>query len=181
MCIRDSIAKGVPEVQDYFLFNGGFGGSGGGASPMAMAGFVLKPWSERTRSTNQVLQQELQPKMSQVTGLNVFALVPPSLPSAGGGAGGGEFIIGGVGELSQLAELADQILQKAMESKRFIFLDKDLKIDKPQIEVNVDRDKAATLGIDMRTLAADMAAMLSGGYSNRFAMQNRSYLSLIHI
>ena len=169
-----TIAKGVPEVQDYFLFNGGFGG-GGGASPMAMAGFVLKPWSERSRSTNAVLQQELQPKMGQVSGLNIFALVPPSLPSAGGD-GGGEFIIGGVGELSQLAELADQILMKAMASKRFIFLDKDLKIDKPRIEVNIDRDKAASLGIDMRTLAADMAAMLSGGYTNRFAMQNRSYL-----
>ncbi|RZA28969.1 MAG: multidrug efflux protein, partial [Lysobacteraceae bacterium] len=170
-----AIAKSVPEVQDYFLFNGGFGGSGGGASPMAMAGFVLKPWSERDKSTNAVLQQELQPKMSQVTGLNVFALVPPSLPSAGGD-GGGEFIIGGVGELSQLSELADGILAKAMESKRFIFLDKDLKIDKPRIEVQIDRDKAATLGIDMRTLAADMSAMLAGGYVNRFAMQNRSYL-----
>ena len=169
------IAKGVPEVENYFLFNGGFGGSGGGASPMAMAGFVLKPWSERSRSTNQVLQQDLQPKISQVTGLNVFALIPPALPSAGGD-GGGEFIVGGVGDLSQLSELADAILQKAMASKRFIFLDKDLKIDKPQVEVNIDRDKAATLGIDMRTLAADMAAMLSGGYSNRFAMQNRSYL-----
>src|SRR5690606_7716768 len=52
------IADGVPEVQDYFLFNGGFGGNGGGASPMAMAGFVLKPWSERDRSTKQVLEQE---------------------------------------------------------------------------------------------------------------------------
>ncbi|HJR72416.1 MAG TPA: efflux RND transporter permease subunit [Luteimonas sp.] len=169
------IAKGVPEVDGFFLFNGGFGASGGGASPMAMAGFVLKPWSERDKSTNAVLQQELQPKMSQVTGLNVFALVPPSLPSAGGD-GGGEFIIGGVGELSQLSELADAILAKAYESKRFIFLDKDLKIDKPRIEVQIDRDKAATLGIDMRTLAADMSAMLSGGYTNRFAMQNRSYL-----
>lgn len=171
-----AMAKQVPEVQDYFLFNGGFGGSGGGASPMAMAGFVLKPWSQRDRSTNAVLQQELQPKMSEVSGLNVFALVPPSLPSAGGDGGGGEFIIGGVGELSQLNELADSILQKAMASKRFIFLDKDLKIDKPRIEVEIDRDKAATLGIDMRTLAADMSAMLSGGYTNRFAMQNRSYL-----
>lgn len=168
------IAKTVPEVQDYFLFNGGFGG-GGGASPSAMAGFVLKPWSQRDRSTNAVLQQELQPKMSQVTGLNIFALVPPSLPSAGGGGGGGEFVIGGVGELAQLSELADAILQKAMASKRFIFLDKDLKIDKPRIEVNIDRDKAATLGIDMRTLAADMSAMLAGGYSNLFSMQNRAY------
>ncbi|MCL6710709.1 efflux RND transporter permease subunit [Pseudoxanthomonas sp. z9] len=170
-----TIAKGVPEIQDYFLFNGGFGGSGGGASPSAMAGFVLKPWSQRERSTKAVLEQELQPKMSGVSGLNVFALVPPSLPSAGGD-GGGEFIIGGVGELSQLNELADTILQKAMASKRFIFLDKDLKIDKPRIEVEINRDKAASLGIDMRTLAADMSAMLSGGYTNRFAMQNRSYL-----
>lgn len=169
------LAKTVDEVDGYFLFNGGFGGSGGGASPMAMAGFVLKPWSERDRSTKQVLEQTLQPGMSQVTGLNVFALVPPSLPSAGGD-GGGEFIIGGVGELSQLSELADAILARAMESKRFIFLDKDLKIDKPRIEVVVDRDKAAGLGIDMRTLAADTSALLSGGYTNRFAMQNRSYL-----
>ncbi|NLW97178.1 MAG: MMPL family transporter, partial [Xanthomonadaceae bacterium] len=98
-----------------------------------------------------------------------------SLPSAGGD-GGGEFIIGGVGDLAQLDELADAILQRAMESRRFIFLDKDLKIDKPRIEVHIDRDKAASLGIDMRTLAADMSAMLSGGYTNRFAMQNRSYL-----
>jgi multidrug efflux pump len=142
---------------------------------MAMAGFVLKPWSERERSTKSVLEQTLQPQISQVTGLNVFALVPPSLPSAGGDGGGGEFIIGGVGELSQLSELADAILGKAYASKRFIFLDKDLKIDKPRIEVNIDRDKAASLGIDMRTLAADMAALLSGGYTNRFAMQNRSY------
>ena len=169
------LAAEVPEVQDYFLFNGGFGASGGGASPMAMAGFVLRPWSERDRSTKQVLDQDLQPRISEVAGLNTFALVPPSLPSAGGD-GGGEFIIGGVGELAQLSELADAILQRAMDSRRFIFLDKDLKIDKPRIEVEIDRDKAATLGIDMRTLAADMAAMLSGGYTNRFAMQNRSYL-----
>jgi len=171
----DRIAREIPEIQDYFLFNGGFGTTGGGASPLAMAGFVLKPWSGRDRSTNAVLQQELQPKMAEIAGLNVFALVPPSLPSAGGD-GGGEFIIGGVGDLSQLSELADRILEKAMASKRFIFLDKDLKIDKPQIEVHIDREKAASLGIDMRTLAADMAAMLSGGYTNRFAMQNRSYL-----
>src|SRR5690606_26090423 len=109
------IAQGIPEVQDYFLFNGGFGGSGGGASPMAMAGFVLKPWSERDRSTKAVLEQELQPKISAVTGLNTFALVPPSLPSAGGD-GGGEFIIGGVGDLAQLSELADEILGRAMAS-----------------------------------------------------------------
>lgn len=166
-----AIAKEVPEVQNYFLFNGS---GGGGASNSAIAGFVLKPWSERDRSTKQVLEQSLQPKISEVTGLNVFALIPPALPSAGGD-GGSEFIIGGIGSLQQLQELADAVLAKAYASKRFIFLDKDLKIDKPRIEVQIDRDKAASLGIDMRTLSADMSAMLSGGYANRFAMQNRSY------
>jgi multidrug efflux pump len=167
--------RSIPEIKETFLINGGMGGGGGGASPNAMAGFVLKPWSQRTRSTNQVLQQDLQPKLSQITGLKVFAMVPPSLPSAGGGGGGGEFIIGGVGSLQQLSDLSDAILAKAYASKRFIFLDKDLKINKPRIEVNIDRDKAASLGIDMRTLAADMSAMLAGGYSNLFSMQNRSY------
>jgi multidrug efflux pump len=168
-------AKEVPEIENFFLFNGGFGGSGGGASPSAMAGFALTPWSQRDRSTNQVLQQEMQPRFEAITGLKMFSMVPPSLPSAGGGAGGGEFIIGGVGSLEQLSALSDAILDKAYASKRFIFLDKDLKIDKPRIEVDIDRDKAATLGIDMRTLAADMSAMLAGGYSNLFSMQNRSY------
>ncbi len=167
----NAITKEVPEVQNYFLFNGGFGG----ASNTAIAGFVLKPWSERSRSTKQVLEQSLQPKISEVTGLNVFALIPPALPTAGGGGGGGEFIIGGIGSLEQLQELSDAVLAKAYASKRFIFLDKDLKIDKPRIEVQIDRDKAASLGIDMRTLSADMSAMLSGDYANRFAMQNRSY------
>ena len=168
----NAIVGELPEVDNFFLFNGGFGGMGGSNS--AMGGFVMKPWSERDRSTNQILQQELQPKLSEITGLNIFAMIPPSLPTAGGD-GGGEFLIGGVGGLEQLSELADQILARAYESRRFIFLDKDLKIDKPRIEVQIDRDKAAMLGIDMRTLSADMAAMLAGGYTNRFAMQNRSY------
>src|SRR5690606_24676765 len=64
----DRIAREIPEIQDYFLFNGGFGTTGGGASPLAMAGFVLKPWSGRDRSTNAVLQQELQPKMAEIAG-----------------------------------------------------------------------------------------------------------------
>lgn len=164
----------IPEKQNFFLFNGGFASGGGGSASGAFAGVAMKPWSERTRSTNQVLQQELQPKISQIAGLNMFVFQPPPLPTAGGNAPI-EFVIGGVGSLEELQGVADEILGKAYASKRFIFIDKDLKIDKPRIDVLVDRDKAALLGIDMRTLAADMAAMLSGGYTNRFALENRSY------
>ena len=63
-------------------------------------------------------------------------------------------MVGGIGSLEQLQGLADEILGRAMASKRFIFIDKDLKIDKPRIDVQIDRDKAAMLGIDMQTLAS---------------------------
>ena len=161
----------IDEISDVFLINGGMGPGSGMA---AIAGFIFEPWSERSRSANQVLQQDLQPKLAELAGLNFFAQVPPSLPTAGGG-GGGEFVIGGIGSSEQLSELADAILERAQASRRFIFLDTDLKIDSPRIEVQVDREKAAMMGIDMRTLAADLSAMLAGGYVNRFAMENRSY------
>ena len=52
-----------------------------------------------------------------------------------------EFVVGGIGSLEQLNGIADEILEKARASKRFFFIDKDLKIDKPRIDVLVDHAK----------------------------------------
>ena len=168
------IAEDVPEVDNIFQING-FGGGGGGSTNSAIGGFVLKPWSERERSTKQVLEQDIQPRIGEIAALNSFAVIPPALPTAGGGGTPVEFIVGGTGSLEVIQELAGEILGRAYGSGKFIFLNSDLKIDKPRVEILVDRDKAALLGIDMRTLSTDMAAMLSGGYANRFALENRSY------
>jgi multidrug efflux pump len=86
-----------------------------------------------------------------------------------------EFVIGGTAPLESLQEVSEDVLSAARESSKFIFLNSDLKIDKPRAEVVVDRDKAALLGINMQQLGADLAAMLSGGYVNRFSLENRSY------
>ncbi|MDZ3823501.1 MAG: efflux RND transporter permease subunit, partial [Pseudoxanthomonas sp.] len=168
------IAEDVPEVDNIFQING-FGGGGGGSTNSAIGGFVLKPWSERERSTKQVLEQDIQPRIGEIAALNSFAVIPPALPTAGGGGTPVEFIVGGTGSLEVIQELAGEILGRAYGSGKFLFLNTDLKIDKPRVEILVDRDKAALLGIDMRTLSTDMAAMLSGGYANRFALENRSY------
>ncbi|MFC4728050.1 efflux RND transporter permease subunit [Coralloluteibacterium thermophilus] len=169
------IAEETPEVSNFFLINGGMGGAGGGATTNAIAGFVLEPWGQRERTTQQVLDQDITPRIGAISGLNTFAAIPPALPTAGGGGTPINFVVGGIGPLENLQELADEILQRAQASGRFIFLDTDLKIDKPRIDVVVDREKAALLGIDMRTLGADLASMLAGGYTNRFALDNRSY------
>ena len=168
-----AIANGLPEKENYFLMNGVGGGGSAVGTNTAISGIVLKPWAERGRSTKQVIE-EVQQKAGQIAGLQNAVFAPPPLPTGGMGFPV-EFVVAGTQPVQALNEVAGEILQRGLASRKFIFLDTDLKIDKPQIHVEVDRDKAALLGIDMRGLGNDLAAMMSGGYVNRFSMESRSY------
>jgi multidrug efflux pump len=168
-----TIANAIPEKENYFLMNGLGGGGSAVGTNTAISGIVMKPWSERERTTKQVIE-EVQQKTGQVAGLMNAVFAPPSLPTGGMGFPV-EFVIASTQPVQALNDAAGDILQRGYASKKFIFLDTDLKIDKPQIHIEVDRDKAALLGIDMRQLGNDLSAMMSGGYVNRFSMESRSY------
>ena len=71
--------------------------------------------------------------------------------------------------------MAQKFLQDARASGLFIFLDTDLKIDKPQAVVEIDRNKAALLGLKMSDVGSALSAMLGGGYVNYFGLDGRSY------
>ena len=158
----------VPEIDNVFIINGS------GGTNNAIAGIVLAPWDERERSTQAVLENAIQPFMESQPGLSSFALVPPSLPSPGGGTPV-EFIIGSTQPFEAINEVANNIVGKAMQSGRFIFVDTDLSIDRPKQTVKIDREKAALMGVSMQQLAADMGSLLSGADAGRFALDNRSY------
>jgi multidrug efflux pump len=64
---------------------------------------------------------------------------------------------------------------KANASGMFMYVDTDLKIDKPQTVVEFDRDKAAQLGLTMADVGGSLASMLGGGYVNYFSLSGRSY------
>jgi multidrug efflux pump len=112
--------------------------------------------------------------MERIPGLNIFALVPPSLPGGGGGAPV-EFVIRSTEPAENMQEVANEIVGRAMASGRFIFIDGDLKLDKPRTEIRIDREKAALMGVDMQNLSMDLAALFSGGPAGRFSLENRSY------
>jgi len=171
----DTIAEDLPELENLFLLNGVGGGGSAVSTNTAIAGFVLKPWTERERSSQEVLNEVINPRIGKIAGLQVAAFIPPALPTGGGGGFPVEFVIGGTAPVESLNEVAGAVMGAAQNSKKFIFLNSDLKINKPRTEVVIDRDKAALLGIDMQSLSADMAAMLSGGFANRFSLENRSY------
>jgi len=153
----------VPETKHTFQLTEAFGG---------FSGMGLKPWSERKRTTDQILG-EVFGKVGAVPGLRVIATTPPPLP--GGGQFPLEFIIASTAEPRELLDFANRLVAKAVESKLFMFADSDLKYDMPQTEVVFDRDKVASLGLNLQQVGADLGTLLSGNYVNRFSIQGRSY------
>ncbi|MFN0066641.1 MAG: efflux RND transporter permease subunit, partial [Limisphaerales bacterium] len=140
-------------------------------------GMVTKPWEQRDRSVFQMLP-EVQGRLNQVPGLEVYALTPSALP--GGSNFPVEFVIASTADASQLLEFANQIAMKCMTDPAaqglFWFPPiVDLKIDQPQSEIVIDREKVAALGLSLAQVGADLASALGGNYVNRFNIDGRSY------
>jgi multidrug efflux pump len=138
----------------------------------SIAGMVLQPWDMRTKTANQ-LQPVLQQELSQIAGERIVAFQPPPLPGSIGLPV--QFVIGTTEPFQRLNEVAQQFLQAALQSGMFIFLDCDLKVDNPQGNVIIDRDKTAQLGLKMSDVGGALASLLGGGYVNYFSMSGRSY------
>ena len=75
----------------------------------------------------------------------------------------------------RLNEVSRAFLGEAQKSGMFMFIDTDLKYDLPQSVIEIDRDKAAQLGLTMSQVGASLGSLLGGGYVNYFSMQTRSY------
>jgi multidrug efflux pump len=152
-----------PESDSIFQITSPSGGFGG---------MVTKPWSQRTKTAQQLLVESVGP-LSKIPGIRVIPLTPPPLP--GGGNFPVEFVITSAMEPRQLDEFAKQLVGKAFASGLFIFADSDLKFDQPQAEVVFDRDKLRSQGVDLTQAGQDLSTMLGGDYVNRFSIQGRSY------
>jgi multidrug efflux pump len=138
-----------------------------------MGGVVLKPWGERKRTVFQVTP-EVQEKLSRIPGIRAMVISPPSLP--GGGQFPVEFVIASTADPKDILPLAQQLQLKAAQSGMFAFPPIiDTKIDQPEVELAMDRDKVAALGLNMATVGADLGALVGGNYVNRFSLDGRSY------
>jgi multidrug efflux pump len=134
---------------------------------------VVKPWQERQRTIFEIMP-EVAMKVQGVTGIRVLPVTPPALP--GGGQFPVEFVIASTAELDQILEFAKKIQMAATQSKMFAFPPLiDVKIDQPQSEIVIDRDKVADMGLNLQQVGGDLAAMMGGNYVNRYNIAGRSY------
>jgi len=157
------VYRALPEAASIFQLTFPTGGFGG---------FVTKPWSERTKTTEQLLMEVAGP-LSQIPGIRAIPLTPPPLP------GGGDFpvdlVIASAAEPAQLRDFSAQLVAKAFASGLFIFADADMKFDQPQTEVVFDRDKLRSQGVSLSQAGLDLSTLVGGDYVNRFSIQGRSY------
>jgi multidrug efflux pump len=160
--IRD-IAMKHPELQHIFQVM---------APNNIFSGLVLKPWDQR-KTGAVALTQTFTQELSQVAGAQIGVFPPPSLPGAFGLPI--QVAIGTTQPFEQLQPVADAFLGEALKSGAFMFLMSDLKINFPEGTIEIDRNKAAQLGMSMTDVGNALASLLGGGYVNYFSLAGRSY------
>lgn len=160
------IGKSMPEYMQMFQL------TGVPTTNAGIGGVVVKDWGDRKRSAHEI-QTDLQAKWNNIAGVRVAAFQFPSLPGASGLPI--QFVINTTEPFENLNQVAQQVMAKALASGKFYFVDNDLKLDKPQSTLVVDRDKIATLGMTQADVGSALGAALGGGYVNYFSISGRSY------
>jgi multidrug efflux pump len=161
--VNEGLQK-IPETRFTFqITNPGFGFWGDG----------LLPWNERKRTAAQILP-DVQKMLATIPGIQTFAIIPPALP--GGGQFPVEFILSSTADASEILGFAKDLADKAGKSGVFFFPPLiDTKIDQPETEIVIDREKVAQLGLSLQTVAQDLASAVGGNFVNRFSAGGRSY------
>lgn len=164
--VRDMFMK-FPETDHIFQVDG---------SPSlnsAMIGMVLKPWDQRSRTSNE-LQPLIQQELDKIAGAKTAAFQLPSLPGGGGGLPI-QFVITTTESFNNLNDVLTNFLDKVNKSGFFAYVDPDLKIDQVQTKIMLDRDKISEFGLTMQDIGSSLTSSLSEGYVNYFDYAGRSY------
>jgi multidrug efflux pump len=160
------IYDSFPQMNRYFMALGASGNN------TLISGMILKPWSQR-KLTQMQLTPMVQEKLNSITGLQLAAFALPSLPGSQGLPV--MFVITSTDNYLEMRSVAIKLEQKAMQSGLFLYMDKDLKYDEPQIKIIINRNKAQSMGINMATIGDTLSTMLSENYVNWFEMDGYSY------
>ncbi len=143
-----------------------------GSSNSGFLVLTLAPWDERQRSQQQIVAQ-VEQSMREVPGVRVFTGQPNSLGIRGAGSGL-QFAIAG-NSYARLGDAAVRIVDELEKDDRFIQPRLSTDTTQPQLSVEIDRERASDLGIDISGLAEAMQAMLDGRKVGSVFIEDRSY------
>lgn len=150
-----------------------FSSNQGGSSNVGFLGMIMSPWAQREPTTAQVTEA-LQVELEKIGAIRPAVIVPPALPTPGQGYPI-EFVLKSTADPQSIYEIGNELVGAAMQTGKFMFLAPNLRIDRPEVGIEINREKAALMGVDMRTLVNDLSTLLSTAEANRFSYAGRSY------
>jgi multidrug efflux pump len=168
----EEMTKGVPEIHTMFAVVAP-GLDRPNPVNLGVAFAVLKPWAERERS-QQAITKELGPKL--FGGLPGALSFTKALPALGQPlfAKSVEYVIYGT-TYEDLQMKVGKMMGKLREYPGITALDTDLKLNKPQLSVKIDRDKASALGVSMDTIGHTLETLLGGFDVTRYKHEGKQY------
>lgn len=169
----EDIYEAVPEQKRFFKIIG-FGGV------TRVIGFVgLKPWNERERSAQQIAQSLFQ-AFSDIAGLMAFPITRPPLGQGHFGQPV-SFVVQSTGTWEELDATVSKLLAKITENSQLTNPDSDLKLNKPELRVDINREKVAVVGASVDTVGRTLETMLGGRNVTRFKMGTEQYDVIVQI
>jgi len=167
----EQIIGKTPEAQGYFTIIGGFAGG----VNRAFVGVILKDWSERHRSVQQLVGA-LFPQLFGIAGIQAF----PYSPGALGFSQPVQFVVQNP-DIARLAQAMDTLVPQARAIKGLTNIDTDLRFNKPELRVNFDRDRAEDLGVPVRDVAAALQTFLGGRRVSTFTRNDKLYYVMVQL
>ena len=138
----------------------------------------LKLWDERERKAHQITAS-LAPKLFALPGVMAFPINPPSLGQSFRNPPL-QFVVQ-ANSYEALDQMVTKLLAKARESRAIANPDSDLRLNKPQLSVEIDREKAAAVGVDVETIGRTLETLLGGRQVTRFKREGKQYDVIVQL
>ncbi|MCE3006722.1 MAG: efflux RND transporter permease subunit, partial [Rickettsiales bacterium] len=139
----------------------------------------LTPWDDRQRSSQEIIAS-ISPQLFGIAGTLNFAINPASLGQSGRSQPV-EFVVQTTESYEDLDGIVAQLLEKMRQNPQLMAPDSDLKLNKPELRVTMDRDKLASLGIEVDEVGRSLETMLGGRKVTRFKRGSEQYDVVVKI
>ena len=169
----EAMLRQVPEVAHYFVI------VGSRAVTELISFSTLTPWEERRRTQMDIVQ-DIQPKLARIAGVRAFANNPGSFGQSAR-AKPVEFVVQTGESYAKLDQYVTRLIIEAQKYPGLINVDSDLRLNKPQIEVLVDRERVADTGAGVLTVGRTLETLLGGRQVTRFNQNGEQYDVLVQV
>ncbi len=172
--MMEKVYADTPEVERYFVV------TGRPVVSQVISFMGLTDWEKRERK-QQAIAAEMQPKLyGGIPGIMAFPLNPPSLGQSPLDKPV-QFVIQTSAPYAELQKMTEAVLEQARQWPGFLNLDTDLKLNKPQLSVQVDREKTVDVGADVAVVGRTLESMLGGRQVTRFKREGKQYDVIVQV